>query len=120
MKVKLQFLNAPSDSNTFSVVCNLNRISIVMSNQATIIKLLTDASLLIPEVSRTNRQYGFYAEYLQHYEFELALDSLIELVDETSLQVPTSFWEYLYQAAEAMRLEQHCTFLLEKTHSNAG
>jgi hypothetical protein len=91
-----------------------------MSNQATIIKLLTDASVLIPEAIKTNRQYGYYAEFLQHYEFELALDSLIELVDETNFQVPTAFWQYLYQAAQAMRLEQHCIFLQEKAHSNAG
>ncbi len=82
-----------------------------MANHAATIKLLTQAAILIPETGRTNRQYGFYTDYLQHYEFELALDSLIELVDETSLQVPVAFWQYLYDAAETMQLENYYIFL---------
>ncbi|HEX2533311.1 MAG TPA: hypothetical protein VHK69_06225 [Chitinophagaceae bacterium] len=88
-----------------------------MANQSTIIKLLAEAASLIPEAIRMNRQFGYYFEYMQHYEFGLALDSLLELVDETGFLAPKEFWQYLYQAAETMRLEQLSLFLQEKAHS---
>lgn len=68
---------------------------------AQILKRLVDC---LPDVYKTHRQYVNCVEYLVHHEWELALDSLIELAEETGDHFSNEHWQDLADAAAKMDL----------------
>ena len=54
---------------------------------------LWDLIKYIPDEHKTNRQYVNFLEFLENREWELALDSLVELADETNgNDLSITFW----------------------------
>ncbi len=74
-------------------------------------KLLAKVLLLVPDEYKSNRQYTNAKEFIEHYEPELALDSFIELTDETEGIFPNDFWLGLIEAAEKMKLPNTIQYL---------
>lgn len=70
-------------------------------------KLLMEAANSIDEKYNTQRQRIYFSEYIEQYELALALDSLIELADETEEMFTYNFWSNLEQAAIIMELSQY-------------
>ena len=70
----------------------------------------------IPENHKQCKQYNYYVEYLEFNEFALALESLIELFNETEHGFSNKFWEELYGIAIHMKL--HDEGLYCKIQSN--
>ena len=58
----------------------------------------------MPDFYRTHRQFINCVEFLENRELELALDSLIELADETEHYFSEDFWLELADAADKMVL----------------
>ena len=58
----------------------------------------------MPDFYRTRRQFINCVEFLENREWELALDSLIELADETEHYFSEDFWLGLAEAADKMIL----------------
>ena len=75
-----------------------------MLKQEKVIKSLKAAVQFIPENLKLNRQYEAYCEFLKNNEFELALDSLIEFIQETDYSIEIELWHNLKHAAELIQL----------------
>ena len=58
----------------------------------------------MPEFYRTHRQFIDCVDFLENREWELALDSLIELADETGHYFSEEFWVELANSADKMNL----------------
>ncbi|MEQ7799760.1 hypothetical protein ABDJ41_08085 [Pedobacter sp. ASV1-7] len=58
----------------------------------------------MPEFYKTHKQFIDSVEFLENREWELSLDSLIELADETEHYFAEDFWLGLADAAEKMNL----------------
>jgi hypothetical protein len=56
----------------------------------------------IPELYKDRRPFADYREFLQHHEFGLALDSLIQLADESGHYFSEHFWLNLASCADKM------------------
>jgi hypothetical protein len=69
-----------------------------------LIRLFKAAEGFISDDLRLNRQYEAYCEFLEYKEFELALDSLVELINETEYSINNEYWHNLEKAAELMQL----------------
>ena len=59
----------------------------------------------MPDFYKTNRQFIDSVEFLEHREWELALDCIIELADETEHYFAEDFWLGLADSAEKMNLK---------------
>ncbi len=70
----------------------------------TIIKLLLEAANFVDSKYDAQRQRVNFTEFIERNEFELALDSLIELSDEVDVCFEYGFWMNLKQAAVIMKL----------------
>lgn len=77
-----------------------------MWNQSSIKKILLSAAGFVDEKYNSHRQKLAFNEYIEHYEFGLALDSLLELVDETEEKFTKEFWLLLKEAAQMMKLSE--------------
>lgn len=64
----------------------------------------------IPDSYQSHRQYVFCREFLENKEWELALDSLIELADETQHPFPDDFWDGMAEAATKMGLTEKAEY----------
>ncbi len=62
----------------------------------------------------SHRQKQYFAEYIEYNEFELALDSLIELSDESQDLFEYDFWVNIEQAAKQMNLVDHEKLIKER------
>jgi hypothetical protein len=65
----------------------------------------------IPALYKSRRPYIDYLEFLKHHEFGLALDSLIQLADESGHYFSEHFWLNLAACADKMRMSaeaEHC------------
>lgn len=61
----------------------------------------------IPTSYTAHHQFKNYIEFLEHSEWELALDSLIELANEApEYAFPEAFWLGLAEAADKMDLDK--------------
>lgn len=76
----------------------------VMTRRLTIKQLLIEAAGFVDEKYNDQRQRISFTEYIEYYEFELALDSLIELSDEVNNFFEYGFWLNLEKAATKMKL----------------
>ena len=77
------------------------------SKPATILQRLIDYT---PQHYRTHSQFKDSVEYLEHQEWGLALDSLIELADESGDYFSEEFWSQLGDAADKMGLKEQADY----------
>ena len=82
---------------------------------ATIIQRIID---YMPEHYRTQRQFKNCVDYLGHEELGLALDSLIELADESGDYFSEEFWGGLADAANKMHLQEKADFCRDQIKRN--
>lgn len=73
----------------------------------------------IPDFYKTQRQFINCVEFLKNREWELALDSLIELADETEHYFPEDFWLGLADSAEKMNLADKANYCRKQIKRNA-
>lgn len=66
-----------------------------------------------PEFYRTHRQFINCVEFLDNREWELALDSLIELADEIEHCFSEDFWLGLTDVADKMNLTEAANYCRE-------
>lgn len=64
----------------------------------------------IPHKYKTHRQFVNYIEFTEQREWGLALDSLLELADETEYVFPNDFWLGLADAADKMNLQDRAIY----------
>lgn len=62
----------------------------------------------MPDYYKTQRQFINSVEFLENREWELAIDSLIELADETGHYFSEEFWLGLANSADKMNLTNYC------------
>ncbi len=72
----------------------------------------------MPEYYRTHRQFINCVEYLEHREWGLALDSLIELTEETGHYFSEEFWNGLADAANKMGLGDKADYCRQQIQRN--
>ena len=68
----------------------------------------------MPEFYKTHRQFLACIEYLDYNEWGLALDSLIQLADETGHYFSEEFWLELAAAADTMKLDKEAGYCREQ------
>jgi len=81
----------------------------------TIIQRMID---YMPEHYKTHDQFKNSVEYLDHREWGLALDSLIQLTEETGHYFSEEFWLGLAGAADSMGLQVKVDFCREQISRN--
>lgn len=72
----------------------------------------------MPDFYKTHKQYINCVEYLNHREWELALESLIELADETEHYFSEEFWFGLADSAEKMHLSDKADYCRKQIKKN--
>ena len=72
--------------------------------------MLAQIVALIPDEYKTNRQYSFCIEMLENGEWGLALESLLDLADETGYSFGPEIWHGLAVAADKMQLNTEAAF----------
>ena len=72
----------------------------------------------MPEFYKTHRQFTDGVEFLEHREWELALDRLIELADETGHYFAEDFWLDLADTADKMNLKDKASYCREQINRN--
>lgn len=77
-----------------------------MWNRNSVKKALLSAANFVDEKYNSHRQKLAFNEYIEYYEWGLALDSLLELVDETEEKLTKEFWLHLKEAAQMMKLAE--------------
>lgn len=60
---------------------------------------------LVPENCRDNRQYFYSGDFIENREWNLAMDSFLELVEETKAIFPQEYWDLLSLAGYKLRIE---------------
>ena len=75
-----------------------------MKSKETAKDILIAASKLVDKKFLAQRQLNNFHEFMEHHEYELALDSLIELSDEVEDRFTYEFWLNLDKAAGLMGL----------------
>ena len=73
----------------------------------------------MPDFYKTQRQFINCVEFLENREWELALDSLIELADETEHYFSEDFWIGLADSAEKMNLADKANYCRKQIKRNA-
>lgn len=81
-----------------------------------IIRRLVD---YMPDFYRSNGQFINCVEFLENREWELALDSLIELATETGHYFSEAFWLGLADSAEKMNLTDKANYCRKQIKRNA-
>lgn len=72
----------------------------------------------MPEFYRTHRQFIDCVAFLKNREWELALDSLIELADETGHYFSEEFWLGLANSADKMNLTDKADYCRKQIKRN--
>ena len=72
----------------------------------------------MPDFYKTHKQFINCVEYLNHREWELALESLIELADETEHYFSEEFWFGLADSAEKMHLPDKADYCKKQIKKN--
>lgn len=73
----------------------------------------------MPKEYENHRQFIYCKEFLGHYEWELALQSLIELTQESEHYFSEEFWNELARAANLMNLRTEENFCFEQLEKNS-
>ena len=71
---------------------------------------LKNVLISVPEHCRSNRHYKNCIEFLENKEPGLALDSLIELTNETGYSFSTEYWLALATCADSMNIKESADF----------
>lgn len=74
----------------------------------------------MPDEYTQQRQFVNCREYLEHNEFGLALDSLIELTSESDHYFSEEFWQELKKAAKEMDMKRAVDYSNEQLKRNAA
>jgi len=85
-----------------------------MKRKLTAKQLLIEAAGFVDKKYSNQRQRIDFGEFIEYNEFELALDSLIELSDEVEERLEYGFWLYLELAAIKMKLADHEKVIKQK------
>ena len=72
----------------------------------------------MPEFYRTHRQFIDCVDFLENREWEVALDSLIELADETGHYFSEEFWLGLANSADKMNLTDKADYCRKQIKRN--
>jgi len=72
----------------------------------------------MPEFYKTHRQFVNSIDFLKQKEWELALNSLIELADETEHYFSEEFWVELAKSADKMNLNSQGVFCRQQIERN--
>ena len=72
----------------------------------------------MPEFYKTHRQYLNSISFLEHKEWGLALDSLIELANETGHYFSEEYWLTLAESADKMKLRKEGDFCRQQIRYN--
>jgi len=72
----------------------------------------------IPDFYKDQRQYINAGMFLDHCEWDLALDSLIELTDETGHYFSEEFWTELAGVANKLNLTDQANFCIKQIERN--
>lgn len=81
-------------------------------------QLLIQLADYIPDLYRNHRQFLNYLMFLENNEWELALDSLIELADETGHLFPNEFWLVLATTANKIGLADRADYCKKQIKNN--
>lgn len=71
----------------------------------------------IPEFYNTQRQYKNFIEFLENNEYELCLESLLEICDETNHYFSTEYWNIIKEIANQIKKEsivKYCKNQIER------
>jgi len=68
----------------------------------------------MPDFYKSHIQFIYCVEFLENNEWELALDSLIELAEETEHYFSEDFWLGLVDSADKMNLIEKSNYCLKK------
>lgn len=82
-------------------------------------KILQRLIEYMPDEYTKQRQFVNCREYLEHNEFGLALDSLIELTSETEHYFSEEFWQELKKAAKEMDMKSALDYSNQQLKRNA-
>ncbi len=80
--------------------------------------LLAEARAILCECQGVGKYIAEYDEYLDHNEFEIALDMLEEAAVEATSKPPKEVWLKLKEAAISMGLEDRCDFYLQQMENS--
>lgn len=69
----------------------------------------------LPEHYKTFRQFKNYIEFLEHNELGLALESLIELANESGHFFSEDFWLGLANSADTMKMKKQVNYCKDQT-----
>jgi hypothetical protein len=86
-------------------------------------KMIAEIIEFIPEFYKDKIHYKESVEYLEYNEWGLAIDSLIELADESGHYFSNDFWLEVADVADKMNLNEqsnHCRKELEKIQAEVG
>lgn len=72
----------------------------------------------MPDFYKSHRQFINSVEFLEHNELELALDSLVELADETEHYFSEDFWLGLADSADKMGLSEKANYCRKQIKRN--
>ena len=75
----------------------------------------------IPDFYKDQRHYINAVDYLEHSEWDLTLESLIELTEQTGHYFSEEFWERLADAAKSMKLSElsdHCSEQIDRNQQD--
>jgi hypothetical protein len=70
----------------------------------------------LPEHYKTYQQFKNYIEFLEHNEWGLALESLIELADESGHFFSEDFWLGLSNAAHKMKMKRQANYCRDQSN----
>ena len=73
----------------------------------------------LPSNYNGHRQHINCLEFMEHHEWGLALESLIELADESGHYFSNEYWEHLAQAADLMNLSEFSAYCQTQIARNA-
>ncbi|MBK8243661.1 MAG: hypothetical protein IPK88_09560 [Saprospiraceae bacterium] len=112
---KLQNVSGNSKTTTVKLFNFINRQPKTDFSPEQIIGRLVD---YMPNFYRTHRQFINCVEFLDNREWELALDSLIELADETEHYFSEDFWLGLADSADKMDLTDKANYCRKQIKRN--
>jgi hypothetical protein len=72
----------------------------------------------VPEFYKTNSHFKESKEFLQHNEYGLALESLIEMADESGHYFSEDFWSDLATCADKIHLTERANFCRQQIIKN--
>lgn len=72
----------------------------------------------IPELHKASQYFKEYEVSLQHHEWGLALENLVDMADESGHYFPAHFWEDLIYCAEKMGMQEKATYCRQQITRN--